>query len=126
MYPKNIISQRQLRFAEIIREIISDTLNKNFIINSEIELGSITVSYVKLSKDFRFASVYIMPLGGFEKEKILNLINENKYLFQNAISKEKLKSKFIPKIKFFLDNTFEEAKKIEELFANEKVIKDLK
>ena len=52
MCPKNIISQRQLRFAEIIREIISDTLNKNFIINSEIELGSITVSYVKLSKDF--------------------------------------------------------------------------
>ena len=95
MYPKNIISQRQLRFAEIIREIISNNLNKNFFISSEIELGSITVSYVKLSKDFRFASVYIMPLGGFEKEKILNLINENKYLFQNAISKEKLKSKFI-------------------------------
>ena len=46
---------------ELIREIISDILNKNYILSNEIELGTITVSFVKMSRDLKVASVYIMP-----------------------------------------------------------------
>ena len=119
-------SQRQIRFGEVIRGIISDTINQNHILNEEIELGSITVSFVKVSKDLKIASVYIMPLGGYEKEKILDLINKNKYIFQKDISQKKLRIKNIPKINFYLDDTFEEAQKIEKLLSNKKVIRDLK
>ncbi len=119
-------SQRQIRFGEVIREIISDTINQNHILNEEIELGSITVSFVKVSKDLKIASVYIMPLGGYEKEKILDLINKNKYIFQKDISQKKLRIKNIPKINFYLDDTFEEAQKIEKLLSNKKVLRDLK
>ena len=119
-------SQRQIRFSEVIREIISDTINQNHILNEEIELGSITVSFVKVSKDLKIASVYIMPLGGYEKEKILDLINKNKYIFQKDISQKKLRIKNIPKINFYLDDTFEEAQKIEKLLSNKKVLRDLK
>ena len=118
-------SQRQIRFSEVIREIISDILKKDYILNNEIELGSVTVSFVKVSKDLRVASIYIMPLGGDNKEEIVNLINENKYIFQKSISKEKLKIKFIPKIKFYLDDTFDEAQKIQKLLSNKKVLRDL-
>ena len=119
-------SQRQIRFGEVIREIISDTINKNHILNEEIELGSITVSFVKVSKDLKIASVYIMPLGGYEKEKILDLINKNKHIFQKDISQKRLRIKYTPKINFYLDDTFEEAQKIAKLLSNKKVIKDLK
>ena len=118
-------SQRQIRFSEVIRGIISDTIKKNFILNNEIELGSITVSFVNLSRDLRIASVYIMPLGGHKKEKILDLINSNKHVFQKAISREKLNIKYIPKIKFYLDDTFDESQKIEKLLSNKKVMRDL-
>ena len=66
-----------------------------------------------------------MPLGGNNKEEIVNLINENRHIFQRAISKEKLKIKYIPKIKFYLDDTFEEAQKIQKLLSNKKVQRDL-
>ena len=67
-----------------------------------------------------------MPLGGHEKEKTLELINDNKHIFQKALSQEKLKIKYIPKIKFYLDDTFEEAQKIKKLLSSKNVMRDLK
>ena len=125
MINKNQPSQRQIRFSELIREIISEIISKDFILNNEIELGPITVSFVRVSKDLRIALVYIMPLGGNNKEEIVNLINENRHIFQRTISKEKLKIKYIPKIKFYLDDTFDEAQKIQKLLSNKKVQRDL-
>ena len=119
-------SQRQIRFSEVIRKIICDAFKKNYILNDEIDLGSITVSFVNVSKDLKFASVYVMPLGGYKKEETLVLLNENKFFFQKFISREKLKIKYIPKIKFYLDDTYDEAQKIQKLFLNKKVIRDLK
>ena len=126
MYNKGEPSQRQIRFSEVIRNIVSETINKNHILNEEIELGSVTVSFVNTSKDFKNASVYIMPLGGYNKDEILNLLNANQYIFQKVISREKLRIKYVPKIKFYLDDTFEEAQRIQKLFLNKKVIRDLK
>ena len=82
MYNKGEPSQRQIRFSEVIRKIVSDTINKNHILSEGIVLGSVTVSFVNTSKDFRNASVYIMPLGGYNKYEILDLLNANKYIFQ--------------------------------------------
>ena len=126
MSSKHLPSQRQARFSEVIRSILSDVLSKNQILNENIELSPITISFVKMTKDLRIASIYIMPLGGHDKNKILELVNKNKHFFQKAISNEKLKSKFTPKIRFFLDDTFEEAERIENLLLDKKVLRDLK
>ena len=125
MNPKNLPTQRQVRFSEVIRSILSDTLSKSHILNEKIELNSVTISFVKMSNDFRIASVYIIPLGGYDKNKILDLFNENKHYFQKAISNQKLKSKFTPKLRFFLDDTFEEAERIKNLLLDKKVLRDL-
>ena len=87
MQRKHEPSQRQIRFSEVIRGIISDTFKKNSVLNDEIELGSVTVSFVNLSRNLRIASVYIMPLGGYDKEKILDLINSNKHIFSKSYFK---------------------------------------
>ena len=126
MSSKHLPSQRQARFSEVIRSILSDVLSKNQILNENIELSPITISFVIMTKDLRIASIYIMPLGGHDKNKILELVNKNKHFFQKAISNEKLKSKFTPKIRFFLDDTFEEAERIENLLLDKKVLRDLK
>jgi len=118
-------SQRQMRFSELIRSLISECILVEDFYNLDISIKSITVSFVKMSKDLRMANVYIMPLGGEDQTNIINNLNDNKYIFQKFLSKAKLNSKFTPKIHFFLDDTFDEAEKIEKLLSNESVKRDL-
>ena len=118
-------SQRQLRFSELIRSIISECLLVEDFYNLSFETTSITISYVKMSKDLRLANVYIMPLGGERKTKIVEELNEKKYIFQKFLSKARLNSKFTPKIIFFLDDSFDEAEKIEKLLLKKNVARDL-
>ena len=118
-------SQRQMRFSELIRALISKCLLVEDFYNLSFQTTSITISYVKMSKDLRLANVYLMPLGGENKIKIIEELNEKKYIFQKFLSKAKLNSKFTPKIIFFLDDSFDEAEKIEKLLLNKNVARDL-
>ena len=118
-------SQRQMRFSELIRSLISECLLLEDFYNLSFETTSITISYVRMSRDLRLANVYLMPLGGENKNKILDELNDKKYIFQKYISKAKLNSKFTPKINFYLDDSFDEAEKIEKLLLNKKVSRDL-
>jgi len=118
-------SQRQMRFSELIRSLISECILVEDFYNLEFSIKSITVSFVKMSKDLRLANIYIMPLGGQNKTNIIEKLNENKFIFQKFLSKAKLNSKFTPKIHFFLDDTFDEAEKIEKLLLKKDVKRDL-
>ena len=120
-------SQRQIRFGEVIRSLISECLLRENFFYNEIQMASITVSFVKMSKDLKIAKIYVTPLWGGEfKDKLLENLNKNKNIFQKYIAFAKLKSKYTPKIYFYIDNTFDEAEKIKKLLLNKKVIKDLK
>ena len=121
----NLSSQRQLRFSELIRSLISECFLVEDFYNLSFETTSITISFVKMSKDLRIANVYLMPLGGENKNKIVDEINSQKYVFQKYLSKAKLNSKFTPKINFYLDDSFDEAEKIEKLLLNKDVLRDL-
>ena len=118
-------SQRQIKYGELIRSLISDCLLKEDFYDQRISSTSVTVSYVKMSKDLKIASVYLMPLGGENQQILLENIKQKKYIFQRYMSKAKLKSKFTPKINFFIDDTFDEAEKIKKLLLDKKVLRDL-
>ena len=118
-------SHRQLRFSELIRSLISECLLVEDFYNLSFQTTSITISYVKMSKDLRIANVYLMPLGGENKNKIIEEINNQRFIFQKFLSKAKLNSKFTPKINFYLDDSFDEAEKIEKLILNKDVQRDL-
>jgi len=118
-------SQRQIRYGELIRSLISDCLLKEDFYDQDISYTSVTVSYVKMSKDLKTANVYLMPLGGENQQFFLENVNQKKHIFQRYLSNAKLKSKFTPKIKFFIDDTFDEAEKIAKLLLDKKVLRDL-
>ena len=122
---KSISSQRQIRFGEVIRSIISESLIKEDFYNTKIDVSTITVSFVKMSKDLKIASVYVMPLGGKNKVQMLQFLFDNNNIFQKFISQAKLRSKFTPKINFYIDDSFDEAEKIENLLLDQKVLRDL-
>ena len=118
-------SQRQMRFGELIRSLISECLLVEDFYNLNFKTTSVTVSYVKMSKDLRIANVYLMPLAGENKNIIIEELNEKKYIFQKFLSKAKLNSKFTPRINFYLDDSFDEAEKIKKLLLNKNVARDL-
>ena len=122
---KNMSSQRQIRYAELIRSLVSECLFKEDFFIDEIDCSSVTVSFVKMSKDLKIANVYLSTLAVENELTFIDDINRNKNIFQKYISNAKLKSKFTPKIKFFIDDTFSEADKIEKLLSNQKVKRDL-
>ena len=119
-------TQRQIRFGELIRSLISDCLLKEDFYDQNINSGSITVSFVRMSRDLKIANVYFMPLRGKNKFKTLDNLNEKKFIFQKYLSKAKIQSKFTPKLYFFIDDTFDEAEKIEKLLLNKNVLRDIK
>ena len=120
-----MLSQRQIRFGEVIRSLISECLLRADFYDNEISMTSITVSFVRMSKDLKIANIYFMPLGGMFKNKLLVNLNAQKYIFQKYIANAKLQSKFTPKINFYIDDTFDEAEKISKLLLDKKVLKDL-
>ena len=126
MKSNNMPSTRQIRFGEIIRSIISEAFSRDDFFDEKIELSGVTVSFVKMSKDLRIANIYFMPLGGEFKNRLLDTLNNNKHIFQKHIASAKLQSKFTPKIKFYIDDSFDEAEKISKLLSDKKVLRDLK
>ena len=118
-------SQRQIRYSELIRSLISECLLREDFYDPNFEIFSVTISFVKMSKDLRFANVYLMPLGGKDKDFILENMNKKKYIFQKYLSEAKLQSKFTPKIKFYIDDTFDEAERIKKLLLDKNVSRDL-
>ena len=118
-------SQRQIRYSELIRSLLSECILREDFYDPNFKISTVTISFVKMSKDLRFANVYLMPLGGKDKDIILESMNKKKYIFQKYLSKAKLNSKFTPKINFYLDDSFDEAEKIEKLLMNKNVARDL-
>ena len=86
-------TQRQIRFGELIRSLLSDCLLKEDFFDENINSSSITISFVRMSKDLKIANVYFMPLGGKNKIQILEVLKDRKYIFQKFLSKAKINSK---------------------------------
>ena len=119
-------THRQIRYSELIRSLLSDCLLKEDFFDDSINSSSITISFVRMSKDLKIANVYFMPLGGKDKIQILEVLKDRKYIFQKFLSKAKINSKFTPRLSFYLDDTFDEAEKIENLLLNKNVLRDIK
>ena len=117
--------QRRIRYGELIRSLISECLLKEDFYESKFSFTSITVSFVRMSKDLKIANIYLMPLGGKDQDIFLESINSKKFIFQKFLSKAKIHSKYTPKINFYIDDTYNEAEKIEKLLLNKYVARDL-
>ena len=120
------ISQRQLRVGELIKQSLGMIFLKNEAKVPNLETNTITVTEVKMSQDLKVAKAFVLPLGGKNAEEAVNILKEFSFLIRKALSK-KISMKFLPKILFAKDESFEYAEKIERLIKQtnkqEKIIK---
>ena len=73
-----------------------------------------------MTPDLKTARVYVIPLGGIDTEVTVKILTEYSHLVRKALSK-RLDVKFLPKLTFVEDNSFEYAEKIERLIKKNKV-----
>ncbi len=112
-------SQRQLRVGELIKQKLGEVFIRNEAKILALNTSVITVTEVKITPDLKSARVYVIPLGGVEMEKTVSILTEYAHLVRKALSK-KLDTKFLPRLAFVEDNSFDYAEKIERLINKNK------
>ena len=108
------VTQRQLRIGEMIKQSLGMIFVRNEAKVPNLETNNITVTEVKMSQDLKIAKAFVIPLGGKNAEETVNILKEFSFLIRKALSK-KITIKFLPKILFAKDESFEYAEKIENL-----------
>jgi ribosome-binding factor A len=113
-------TQRQLRVGELVKQNLGEIFIRNEAKLPSINTKVITVTEVKMTPDLKTARVYVIPLGGVNLSETVSVLTEYSHLVRRALSK-KLDIKFLPKLTFVEDNSFEYAEKIERLIKKNNV-----
>ena len=111
---KRPFSQRQLRVGELVKQNLGELLIRNEAKIPSINSKLITVTEVRMTPDLKTARVYVIPLGGVDTKETVKILTEYSHLVRKALSK-RLDIKFLPKLTFVEDNSFEYAEKIENI-----------
>ena len=107
-------SQRQLRVGELVKQNLGELFIRNEAKIPSFNSKLITVTEVRMTPDLKTARVYVIPLGGNDTKETVRILTENSHLVRRALSK-RLDIKFLPKLTFVEDNSFEYAEKIERI-----------
>ena len=117
----NAFSQRQLRVGELIKQNLGQIFLRDEAKVPSLETKNITVTEVRMSPDLKNARAYVIPLGGRDTDKAVDILTEFSHLIRKALSK-KIDMKFLPKVSFVGDKSFDYAEKIEKLIEKNKQI----
>ena len=112
-------SQRQLRVGELIKQSLGQIFLRNEAKVPSIQTKNITVTEVRMSPDLKNAKAYVIPLGGKDTEKAVSVLTEFSHLIRKALSR-KIDMKYLPKVSFVGDQSFDYAEKIERLIQKNK------
>jgi len=112
-------SQRQVRVGELIKQSLGQIFLRDEAKVPILETKNITVTEVRMSPDLKNAKAYVIPLGGKDTEEAVNILTEFSHSIRKALSK-KIDMKFLPKVSFVSDKSFDYAEKIEKLIRQNK------
>lgn len=121
---KQPVGQRQLRVGEEIRHALSSIFMRGELHEAALRDASITVSEVRVSPDLKNATAYVMPLGGSNREEVLDALREQAVGLRSMVG-SKIRMKFTPRLNFRLDNSYDEAHRINTLLQQPEVIRDV-
>jgi ribosome-binding factor A len=106
------MNQRNHRLSELIhREIGSIILTEM----RDPRFKDLTITGVKLNDDLSHAKVYFTVLDRTKTKEIAKALNNAHGFFRSKIG-ERIDVKYVPQIKFYFDETQENADKLEQIF----------
>ncbi|WP_334160629.1 30S ribosome-binding factor RbfA [Phenylobacterium sp.] len=117
-------SQRQLRAGELVRHALVEILREEDITDPALEGVSVTVTEVRMSPDLRHATIFVEPLGGAHAEAVVSGLNRHAKFIRGRLGRH-IELKFTPDLKFLHDESFNEAARMNRLFDDPRVRRDL-
>lgn len=117
-------SQRQLRAGELIRHALMDILAREEFDDPDLHGKSITVTEVRCSPDLKNATAFCAPLGGEDMAKTVQALNRAAGFLRGRLSRE-VDMRYTPILRFIADDSYDEARRIDQLLASDRVRRDL-
>ena len=108
------VSQRQLRVGEMVKQALGMIFLRDEAKLPNIETKEITVTEVRRSPDLKIAKAFVLPLGGKNSQEVIDKLKEFSFVIRKVLSK-KITMKYLPKLLFVKDESFDYAEKIENL-----------
>jgi ribosome-binding factor A len=119
-------SQRQLRAGELMRHALVEILREEDFSDPDLAGVSVTITEVRMSPDLRNATIFVEPLGGGDKAaEVVKALNRHHKFLRGRLG-HAIDMKFTPALKFLHDESFDEAARINRLFADPRVSQDLR
>ncbi len=122
-------SQRQLRVGEEMRHALSRIIARDELSDPDLAHHSMTVTAVDVSPDLRNAIAYVVPFGvALDQEvdttTLIKALNRAAGFFRGQLSRE-VDLRMAPTIRFRIDESFQQANRIEALLHDPAVARDL-
>lgn len=117
-------NQRMLRVGELVRHALADVFARGDVEDDALHGAVITVPEVRMTPDLKIANAYVMPLGGQHAAEIVAALNRHRKFIRGRVAPQ-VNLKFAPEVRFHVDDTFEEASRIDALLRSNKVQRDL-
>lgn len=127
-----LVSQRQLRAAELIRHALVEVLREEDVHDPALKDVSITVTEVRLSPDLKHATCFIEPLGAGiataptagHVDEIVKAMNAHAKFLRGALCRH-IDMRFTPDLRFRHDESFEAAARLNRLLDDPRVRADV-
>lgn len=117
-------SVRLLRVGEQVRHILSDILARGDVHDDVLASHFVSVTEVRMSPDLRHATVFVKPFLGKDEEVVLKALRTNTAYLQSEVA-GRVNLKYAAKLKFLIDESFDEGSRIDQLLRDPKVARDL-
>lgn len=110
--------KNQLRGGRInrINPIVQKIVSNELLRNSDPVLNKSTVTYVNTSPDLKRTTVFVSTIDK-SKNQLIKSLDKNRIKIQKELASE-LTTKFIPKIQFEIDKTFDHVDNINKIINN--------
>ena len=113
------VTQRQLRVGEMVKQALGMIFLRDEAKLPNLQTREITVTEVRMSPDLKNARAYVIPLGGKDSDRAVSILTECSHRIRKVLSK-KVDMKFLPRVSFVSDKSFDYAERIEKLIQENK------
>ena len=108
-------SQRQHKYSKLILRDLAEIFQRDF--RDSFGSAFVTLTGVQVSPDLAIASVYVSVLPSSLKDEVLEEIENKKSKIRGALGRRIGKqARIVPDLRFFLDETQENAAQMDEMF----------
>lgn len=110
-------SKRQHKFSRLILKDLAEIFQHSY--RDSFNPAFVTLTDVEISPDLSVASVYVSVLPTDEKDRVMNSLENKKSHIRGELGRRIGKqARIVPDLRFFHDETEENAAQIDALFQN--------